>query len=202
MPHNNIPHPEMVAKSEEVRQVLTPELYNYLLSLIPNPQRYGQLHERFEGSLTGFLKGEPDMVKECEAAREELNQAISVIIGVGKAVSAIDPKVLEKLGPLAHKTSSTSTALTAAKDLRVYFDKNGVPYCSVTRLVGAKGYEIWFCVGDPSMEASWKLLTWSTSCQKISLEGINRTVTNYLRLRGKRGTEVGPWSNLVILPSV
>ncbi len=202
MPHNNLPHPEMITRSEEFRQVLTPDLFAYLLSLIPTPEKYAAMHERFEGSVTGFLKGDPEMVKQCEEARVELNKAMSIVQGIGKAVSVVDPTVQEKLGIVHQKAPSSSAALTAAKDLRLFFDKNGQPYCSVTKLAGAKGYDLWFCEGEPSVESNWKLLTWSSSCQGIYLTGLNRTTTNYLKLRGKRGNEVGPWSNMVILPPV
>lgn len=200
MPHNNLPHPEMITRSEAVRQVLTRDFYAYLLSLCPTPEKFGEIHERFEGSLTGYLKGDPEMVKQCEEARIELNKAMTVVQGIGKAVSVIDPTVQEKLGFTHQKATSSSVALAAAKDLRVLFDKNGQPYCSVTRLVGAKGYDVWFCEGEPSVETNWKMLTWSSSCQLIYLKGLDRTKTNYLKLRGKRGNEVGPWSNMVILP--
>lgn len=199
MPHNNLPHPEMITRSEEFRQVLTPELFAYLLSLIPTPAKYGEMHERFEGSVTGFLKGDPEMVKQCEEARIELNKAMSVVQGIGKAVSVIDPTVQEKLGIVHQKAHSSSVALAAAKDLRLFFDKSGQPYCSVTKLAGAKGYDLWFCEGEPAVESNWKLLTWSSSCQGIYLNGLDRTRINYLKLRGKRGNQVGPWSNMVIL---
>ncbi|QXE92111.1 hypothetical protein [Geomonas subterranea] len=203
MPHNDLPHAEMVAKSEEVRQVLTPELYAYLISLIPTPDRYAALHTRFESSLTGYLKGIPEQVKECEEARVELNQAITVINGFSKAVSPIDPTVMNKFN-VAPKPATTAAAapLVAAEDFKIHFDKQGQPYSSVSKLAGAKGYEVWFCESDPSIESNWNFLTWSTNCQGIYLTGLNRTKTNYLRLRGKRGNSLGPWSNLVVLPSV
>ncbi len=202
MPHNNIPHPEMVAKSEEVRQVMTPEWYSRLISLIPDPSRYDQLHNRFEGSVTESFKGDPQKVKECEEARRELNVALSVIMGVSKAVSILDPTVNEKLGSTHQKSSPAGAPLAAAKDLRIFYDKNGQPYCSFTKQPGSKGHEIWFCTGEPGVEANWSLLVWSTTCQKMYLKGLNRTLTNYLKLRCKRGNEVGPWSNMVILPPV
>lgn len=202
MPHNSLPHPEMITKSEEMRRILTRDFYAYMLSLVPSPEKYGEIHERFEGSVTGYLKGDPEMVKQCEEARVELNKAMSIVQGICKAVSVVDPTVQEKLGIVHQKASSPSAALAAAKDLRLFFDKNGQPYCSVTKLPGAKGYDLWFCEGEPSVESNWKLLTWSSSCQGIYLSGLNRTRTNYLKLRGKRGNEVGPWSNMVILPPV
>lgn len=202
MPHNSLPHPEMITKSEEMRRILTRDFYAYMLSLVPSPEKYGEIHERFEGSVTGYLKGDPEMVKQCEEARVELNKAMSIVQGICKAVSVVDPTVQEKLGIVHQKASSSSAALAAAKDLRLFFDKNGQPYCSVTRLAGAKGYDLWFCEGEPSVESNWKLLTWSSSCQGIYLNGLNRTKTNYLKLRGKRGNEIGPWSNMVILPPV
>ena len=202
MPHNNIPHPEMVAKSEEVRQAYTPEARDYLVSLFPTSESYDVMHDRYEKAITGFYKGDPAMVKECEEARRDLEQAMAIIQGVRKAVSVADPRVYVAPGGPHSKSSTAAAVVAAAKDLRLLFDKNGQPYCSLTRLPGAKGYEIWFCVGEPGVETNWSMLTWSTSCQKMYLTGLNRTVTNYLKLRGKKGHEVGPWSNMVILQPV
>ncbi|QWV95292.1 hypothetical protein KP004_09005 [Geomonas oryzisoli] len=203
MPHNDLTLPEMVAKSEEIRRALTPEFHAYILSLFPTPDKYAQLHNRLEASLTGYLKGDPEQVKECEEAGAELYQAISIINGFSKAVSPIDPSLMNKFN-VAPKPATTSAAipLLAANDLRVHFDKQGLPYCSLTRLAGAKGYELWFSESEPSVESNWSFLTWSTNCQGIYLTGLNRTKTNYLKLRGKRGNTLGPWSNMVILPSV
>ncbi|WP_136513359.1 hypothetical protein [Geomonas edaphica] len=200
--NNNIPHPEMVAKSEEVRQGFTTEVRDYLVSLLLTPESYDVLHERFEKSVTGFYKGDPEKVKECEEARRDLEQAISVIQGVRKALSVVDPSVYEKPEDSHQKSSTAGAALAAAKDLRIFYDKGGQPYCSFTKLPGSKGHEIWFCTGEPGVEANWSLLMWSTTCQKMYLKGLNRTRTNYLKLRCKRGNEVGPWSNMIILPPV
>ncbi|MBJ6800957.1 hypothetical protein [Geomonas propionica] len=202
MPHNNLPHPDMITKSEETRQILTPDLYAYMISLIPTPERYAELHKRFEDSVTGFFKGDPAMVKECEDARDELNKAWSVVHGVSKAVSPIDPTVQQKFGAAKHKASTNSPALTAAKDLKVQYDKNGRPHCSVSKLPGARGYDLWFCEEEPGIESNWNFFEWSSNCQGISLAGLNRTKTNYLKIRGKRGNTLGPWSNMVVLPPV
>ncbi|WP_129128221.1 hypothetical protein [Geomonas oryzae] len=202
MPHNNVPHPEMVAMSEEVRQAYTPQVRDYLVSLFPTSESYDVLHNRFERSITGFYKGDPEKVKECEEARRELELAMSVIMAIRKAVSVIDPTVYEKPEGPHQKSSTAGSALAAAKDLRILYDRNGQPYCSFTKMPGSKGHEIWFCTGEPGVEANWSLLMWSTTCQKMYLRGLNRTLTNYLKLRCKRGNELGPWSNMVILPPV
>lgn len=200
MPHNNLPHPEMVTKSEEVRQVLTPELYQLLVSLIPTPERYSALHERFEDSVTGYLKGDPEKVKECEAARLDLNRAMTVVTGVGKVVSVIEPSIGEQLRlAQAQERSAVAADLGAIKDFKLHFDKDGRPYCSVAKLASAKGYEVWFAESEPSVDSNWKLLSWSTSCQKLDLSGLNRSRTSYIKVRGKRGQVLGPWSHFLVL---
>lgn len=197
MPFNNLPHPEMITKSATVLQVLTPELYAYLLSLLPTPQSYGELHERYEASFAGSLKGDPEKAKACEADRKAINQDLAIILGLAKAVTHKDPTVIEKF-PFSHATERTTAAtLGESKDFRITFDKKGRPLAWVTRVAGAKGYEIWACEGDPGIEANWKLLVWSLTCQKIALPGLNRTKLNFLRIRGKRGNILGPWSNFV-----
>ncbi|MBJ6752843.1 hypothetical protein [Geomonas anaerohicana] len=203
MPHNNLPHSEMVTKSEEVRKVWTPELYAYIVSLFPTPERYATLHNRFESSLTGYLKGIPEQVKECEDARMELNKAITAINGLSKAVNHLDPSIAAAFKVTKPATTSTPSVMGTAEDFKIHFDKSGKPYCSFTKFAGAGGYEVWYCVGDPSVEENWQFLTWSTNCQGIYLTGLDRTKTNYIKLRGKRGNSTfGAWSNLAILPPV
>lgn len=202
MPFNNIPHPEMVTKSNEVRRVLTRDLYAYLISLLPTPESFGELQDSFSDNFAGSLKGDPEKIKACEADRDKLNQDLAMIVGLGKTVSIKDPTVLETLKLqhlVAEKTTYSLIPLDVTKDFRIIFDKKGRPFASFTKLAGARAYEIWVCDGDPSIESNWKLLVWETKCQRIALPGLNRAKTNFLKVRGKRGEETGPWSNFISL---
>jgi len=199
MPFNSASHTEIISKSAAVTGALTPELYAYLISLLPTPHGFNDDHERLEASFTASLKGDSEKIKACEADRNTVNQNLTILLGLAKAVSVKDPTVLEKLG-LGHVVERTTAAAALPgipKDFRVTFDKEGRPVASLTKLSGAKGYEIWICDGDPSVEDNWRMLTWSTSCQKIPLPGMNRAKTNFLRIRGKRNNIVGPWSHYI-----
>ena len=203
MPFNHVSDPEMITKSAAVNESLTPEKYAYLLSLLPTPQSYSELHNRFEASYTAALsgKGDPEKVKACEADRNALNQCLAILLGVAKAVTVKDPTVPQALG-LAHvleKTAAPAAALTEPHDFKVIYDPKGQLVASVTRVPAAKGYQVWACEGDPNIEANWKLAASSTNCKGIVVPGLNRGKPNWLKIRAIRGNTVGPWSNYVAL---
>ena len=196
MSYSNDSHAEVITKSAVLIDGLTQEMFDYLISLIPTPGRCSEIHERLETSFAGSLKGDPEKIKACEADRQVMNECLAILHGVVKAAAIKDPTLPEKLGlgRSAEKTAPASTILEP-RDFRITFDsKGGQAYASVAKLAGAKLYEIWVCDGDPSVEANWRLLDSSTRCQKIPILGLNRTKPNFLRIRGKSGTIVGPWS--------
>lgn len=196
MSHNNDSHSEILAKSAVLIGGLTQERFDYLLSLIPTPDRYVEIHERFEASFTSSLKGDPEKVKACEADCLMVNENIAILHGLIKVASIKDPTLPEKfgIGRTTERTAPT-TAISAPKDFRTFFDsKDGQAYVSLAKIPGAKIYEIWACDGDPSVDANWHLLDTSSRCQKIPIKGLNRTKTNFLKVRGKNGNIVGPWS--------
>lgn len=201
MPYHNLPHQEMIAKSAAVAQALTPELYAYILSLLPTPQSYAEMHERYEASFAGSLKGDSEKVKLCEEFCDALKKDLAVIAGVAKAVSHKDPTVPGKLalGQLVERGAGSATIPGDAKDFEIYFDRKGRQFAKLSKITGAKGYEIWSCDGDPSVESNWRLLVWSTGCQKIALPAMNRSKVNFLKVRGKGSKGVGPWSNVISL---
>lgn len=202
MPFKHLPPTDLLSRSATVTKLLTPELHAHLLSLIPTPETYNSDHEHCETCFKASLKGAPEDVKAFEAACQKVNQNLSVLFMFAKAGSIIDPTVPQVLGfnhLLERTPSATAAPLGIGKDFRLFFDKEGRPLVSVTRIPAAKGYEVWFCDGDPAVEENWKMLVWSTSCQRIALSGLNRSKTNFLKIRGKRNHDVGPWSNYIRL---
>ena len=202
MPFNNFSNPEMIAKSAAVSAAFTPEKYAYLLSLLPTPQSYAASHDRFEASYAAALKGDPAKVKACEADRLAVNQDMSILRAIAKAVAPKAPNVSEELGlgPVTESTASSAVALTIPVRFKVVYTPNGDLAASVAQVPGAKGYQIWACDSDPNVEANWRMATSSTKCQKIMIPGLNRAKPNWLKIRAIRSNSVGPWSNLVILP--
>lgn len=198
----NLPPTELIAKSATATKALTPELYQNLISLLPTPESCISDHDHCEACFTASLKGNPEDVKAFEAASQKVNQNLTILSLLAKAGSLKDPTVPQKFGflQLLDKTShAASTAPGDARDFRISFDKEGRPHAWVARVQRAKGYEIWFCDGDPAIEENWKMLVWSTKCQKIPLSGLNRSKTNFLKIRGKRNDAAGPWSNYIRL---
>jgi len=197
MTYNNDSHTEIIAKSAMLLGGLTQEMFDYLISLMPTPGKYSEIHERFEASFAGSLKGDPEKVKACEIDRQEMNENLAILHWLVKAAAIKDPTLPEKLGigRTAERAAPTAPTISSPKDLRITYDsKGGQAYLSLSKLAGAKIYEIWACDGDPSVEANWRLLDTSSKCQKIPIMGLNRTKTNFLKVRGKSGSIFGPWS--------
>lgn len=201
MPVSKLSHPELISKSAMVSANFNRETFEHMLSLLPTPDFYSELHERYETSFVGSLKGDPEKIKACEENRQLIAQNLSILMGLAKVVTMKDPSVLQALGLtlFTEKPVASRPVLQRPKAVRITFDKQGHPQATVTKVMGAKGYEIWACNADPSREENWRLLVWSTKCQKIDVPGLNRTVLNWLRVRGKRGDIVGPWSNPISL---
>ncbi|WP_185244282.1 hypothetical protein [Citrifermentans bremense] len=198
MPLDNLQHPEMINKATAVARALTPELYAYLVSLLPTPEELTELCRRYRESFAASLNGDPEQANICEEDRVAVSQVLTLLSGFGKAAAVKDPGVLGKLAlhHLVSKKSAAATAVGSPGSLRIAFEPSGKPYAALAKVSGAKGYEIWCCGGDPGVESNWSLLAWSTNCKKIYLPGLDRNA-NFLRVRGKRGNKVGPWSNIV-----
>lgn len=201
MPLSKLSHPELISKSVAMTGAYNKEMFDYLLSLIPTPDFYIEIHERYAASFADSLKGDPEKIKACEADRQLIDQNLTILLGLAKVVTAKDPSVLESFGlnRPGEKTAASAAFLERPKDCRVTFDKNGHPQVSLSKITGAKGYEVWACDADPSLEENWRLVEWSTKCQSIPITGLNRTQLNWLRIRGKRGDILGPWSDPISL---
>lgn len=199
MPFNDVSDPEMIAKSSALSEVFTPEKYAYLLSLLPTPEGYAELHNRMEANYPAVLKGDPETVKAFEADRKAVNCDSSMILGLAKVVAVKDPTVPESFG-LARVTERThAPILTNPQGFKLIFDKQGEPKASVTKVPGAKGFQVWACDSDPSIEANWRLVAASSNCRGIEIKGLNRGKFNVLKIRAMRGNVAGPWSNWVSL---
>lgn len=203
----NVSHPEMITKSATVLEALTPEKWDYLMSLLPTRETYAEFHARLASSYAASLNGDLDKAKECEADRKAMDREYAIVQGLIKVLSVRDAKLPETLG-VAHLNTEKATyslsaaALTTPKDFHVSYDREGRLIASGTKVDGAKGYQVAVCDGDPGVEANWRLAASSSSCRGIAVLGLNRSRTNYLRMRAIRGKSFGPWSNIVSLGPV
>lgn len=201
MPYNNASDPELISQSAAAVVAFTPEMYSHLISLFPTPESFSETHGLMEAGYAGFLKGDPEGVKAFEKYRDAVKQILSMLHGLGKVATIKDPTVLDKmrLAPLPVKTVASNVILTDPRGLKVFYNKKGQIYCSVERVLGAKGYQVWVCEGDPSIEANWRLAASSPTCRSIQIPGLNHAKNNWLKVRAMRGTGAGPWSNIVNL---
>lgn len=202
MPIHNDSDPERIAKSAAMAQAFTPEIYARILSLLPTPASYSELHHRFQGNYPSAVRGDdPELLKSFDADRKEINTKIALIQGFAKVATFVDPTIPESLGvaPSPERTASTPVPLVRPRDFKVVYDPEGRLIASVTRVVGAKGYQIWACDGDPSVDADWRMVASDSNCKGIVVSRVNRAKYTVLRARAMRGHDAGPWSNLVSL---
>lgn len=201
MPFNNGSDAEKMAKSAAVAEAFTQELYDHILSLIPTPAAFAELHNRMETSYPAALKGDPEKVKAFEADLDAVNSNLSLLHALAKVVAVKDATVPDSLGlgRVHEKTVAAAVHLGNPQGFNVLYDPKGQLFGTVTKVKGAKGYQIWACDGDPSLEANWKMIASSSNCRRIAIMGLNRSKFNMLKVRAMRGTGPGPWSNLVSL---
>ncbi|MBJ6726353.1 hypothetical protein [Geomesophilobacter sediminis] len=203
MPFLKVSNPEMITKSALVAEGFTTELYAYLVSLIPTPQSYAEEHSRFEASYSASLKGDPEKMKDCEADRNAVNQSLSILIGIAKAAAIKDPNVPKALGlaNLMEKPAAPAASVSLEPSgFRTAFNRKGELIGTVSKVPGAKWYEIWSCDDDPNLETNWKLVASTSNCRGIRITGLNRSKTNWLKIRAMLKNVAGPWSHCLSLP--
>jgi hypothetical protein len=201
MPFTNGSDAEILAKSAALAEAFTPEKVAYLFSLFPTSQGFSELTNRMGENYPAFLRGDPDKVKEFEDDRKTLNSNVSMIIGLAKVAATVDPAAAESLGlgRPSEKAATSSIHLAIPQNFRMAFDPQGVPSVAVSKVAGAKGYQVWACDTDPSVEGNWRLIASSPSCKGIVISGLNRGKFNVLKIRAMRASGPGPWSNWVSL---
>jgi hypothetical protein len=192
---------ELIAKSAAVAQVFTPELHAYVLSLLPVPDLFRTNQNNYAASFTGYLTGNTEQQKECAVHRETVGKDMDVLQGVVKAVAIKDPKVLEAFGLAAQpvRAAHSSVVPSEATGFKVTFNSSGQMVGAVTKVKGAKWYQVWACDGDPTAEENWRLVVSSSTCRGITIAGLDRTKTNCLRIRAMGSKEPGPWSHMITI---
>jgi hypothetical protein len=201
MAFKNAGDSELLAKSADVLQGFTPEVYNHLISLIPTPDAVQADHNSYATSYAGKLAGDPEKGKDCDAHRDAVNQSLTILLGLAKAVTVKDPKVPEILRlASAPKATATSGVLSQPTGFKVVYTPQGQLLGGVSKVENAKGYQIWACDDNPNVENNWRLVASSPSCKGILIAGLDRTKNNWLKIRAvKARGVVGPWSNFVNL---
>jgi len=198
MRFNKSRYHKILVKSAAVAEALTPEMHAYILSLLPTPQSYRELHNRLQANYSAGLHIPLEKAKEREADCEALGRELSILYGLARTVALKDPTVPKTLG-LHDRPEKTAvrakTILTAPRKFKVFHAPDGRLLASCARSVGAKSYEIWATDGNPCDEANWRLIASSSHCKNIPIIGLDRTKGNWLRACAKRGNVSGPWSD-------
>jgi hypothetical protein len=197
--------PELIAKSAAVVRAFTPEVYAYLLSLLPTPEAVQANHNNYTASYAAYLAGDPGKAQEFETHRIAVHQSLSILTGLAQAVTVKDPKVPDNLslGPRPSKKTSASETLSKPTGFKVFFNRDGRLVAVVAKVKSAKGYQVWACDSDPNDETNWRLFASSSTCRTIELPGVDRHKSNWLRVRAMRGKgESSPWSNIINLTPI
>jgi hypothetical protein len=200
-----IPDAEMLPKCVALAKTYTEEMHSYLISLFTTPERYREATERFQASYNASLDKAPENVAACEADRQNLNRQHSVLMGMAKVASLLDPSVPEKLGVGTLTASPVAGSQSLSKPDKfkmVYGANSGEMTGSVTSIKGARMIEIWGCVGDPNDEGNWKLMAASPNCTGIKVTGLAPGTKYWFRARAVRSGESGPWSNYLTLMAI
>ena len=69
----------------------------------------------------------------------------------------------------------------------------------VTRLAGARTYEIQLAQGDPSLAENWKFATTSATASHMLVEGLTPAHTYWFRVRAIGSGGPGRWADPVSL---
>ncbi len=196
--------PELITKIAAIAAWLTPERHAYLMSLFPTPESITGLNNRLETNYPAALKGDPEKTKAYEEDQKAAARELLLVHGLAKLFALKDATVAETLGigRAAEKTTAAVVELAHPLNFRLTFDTKGQLFASVAKVAGAKGYQVWACDGDPSIEGNWKLVASSPNCRGILIAGLSRSKFNVLRARAMRGHSAGPWSNWVSLDPI
>lgn len=199
MPFRDTTEPEAIAQSAVAAKLFTPEMRELIVSHLPTSEGFIELHNRWEGNYMEYVKGDPEKVKAYEADRLEVAKQLTMIRTLAKmvGVNAPIPDALINGGVRA-KTVASSAPLAAPSSFKVdYGPKPGVQYGRVASVNHAKGYQIWACDGDPSIEANWSLAASGNSGRRIEITGRPAGKLTWFKARALRGNEHGPWSACV-----
>jgi|GEM_PF-2475061 len=200
MPYSDVPDSELVAQSATVSQVFTPDFHANLMSLMPGPDSFRTNQSTYASTFAGSLTGDAEQARACEIARQAVDRDMTILRGVVKVLGIKDPKVLEALS-LGSSSSARGTAasetLSQPTGFKALFTPAGDLVGSVTRMKGAKWFQVWACDGDPTVEANWRLVASSASCRSIPIPGLDRSKNNYLKIRAMGSKGPGPWSHMI-----
>lgn len=151
--------------------------------------------KKYEAALNGD--------KSAIIARNDSRAALTVILQalapILEDIADYDAEKLSKTGYDLRKERSPaiSGTLPAPQNLKLSNGNDtGTIKVTVTKLAGAKSYDVWICTGDPNTPANWRQAIVAGRCRGIEVSGLVEATKYYVRVRGIGSMGPGGWSNI------
>ncbi len=177
---------------------------------LPWPTEYPTLaaftakQKEFADKVTAAGDRDKAKVAAKNACRDELQAMVRDIGRYLQTKSGGDRAILETTGfDIAKTPDAPMDVPDAPADLKLKLGKtSGTIIASAKMPKGAASIETWSCVGDPNVEANWKLRAQTSSARTIEVSGLQRGVDTYVKCRaiGRKGP--GPWSDVATIMPV
>ena len=181
-----------------------PELYKFLLSLLPNPDTVKVLHDRFQVSFDASLTGGADKVAAKKSDRKALNRQLSAFASLIQLAALEDSSVTARAGlGLKQKVPAPTPPLVAPANFKVqHGSEHGTMFAKCSSVKTAKSLEMQVCQGDPTIDENWKFIGVYANCSKMEIKGLVPGTLYSFRVRGIRASGSGPWSSYVTLMAI
>jgi hypothetical protein len=181
-----------------------PNLYNYILSLLPTQAHLQEAHDRHQESFSAALTGASDKVMQRTTDRRLVNRRFSAFAALVQLAALEDPDLPARLSlDSKERASSPTPALTAPGNFKVWHgEAHGTMHAKCSSVKTAKSFLMEICEGDPTIEENWKFGAVSSTCTAIFIEGLVPGRVYSFRVRAIRSSGPGPWSSYITLMAI
>jgi hypothetical protein len=205
-PFDGLSDTEVLPKTGAILATLAndPELFQHIMSLLPNPSSLQEAHDRHLETFQASLSGAGGNPGQQAASRKLVDQRFTAFYTLVQLAALQDETVPARAGIVTpEKAPASPPALTAPSNFKIrHADEHGVMYAKCSSVKTAKSYLIEICEGDPTIEANWKFGAVSPTCTGMVIKGLVPGVVYSFRVRAIRSTGQGPWSSYVTLMAI
>lgn len=165
---------------------------------IPTLAELTTAQSEYATAVTAAIDRDKGKIADRNAKREILADMIREIAPHLESIADGDIVALESTGYALSKERSAPTDIPdAPTGLKL---RNGsMPGSLVASAKAPKGagsFETQVCTGDPAVPANWHTVAQTTSSRGVELNGLQRGVDHYVRMRAIGSKGPGPWSNI------
>ena len=166
----------------------------------------GQIKVAFQFYLDAYhasLTRDSLKIRQRDAARKTLTDLLHYLASYLELVAHLDADKLATTGFDLRRDVVRGIhggILPAPNNFRAeHGPKSGTVMLHVTRLAGARTYEIQLAQGDPSLEENWTFATTSATASHLLVEGLTPAHTYWFRVRAIGSGGAGLWTDPVSL---